>query len=126
MRHSRVSVFLALALGALAATRANGQTPPAGCTPDATSTISDTMPSVPDMETITGQVAWKSTQAFTVAFDLQSGKDPYPNKQTANGSGYYWWWSCGLASGTRLPVAYTITFTTSHKTIKGRIIIKAK
>ncbi len=126
MHHSRASLVLGLAIGVLASNLADGQTAPTGCTPDVTSVVNDGLSSVPDMSTATGKVAWNSTQAFTIAFTPQSGHDPYPGKKCTTAGGSTWCWSCALAAGMTDPIAYTITFTTSHKTINGRIIIKKK
>lgn len=124
MRKFRVSLALALSIFVLSASRASGQTPPTGCTPDTTATVDSSMSSAPDVATGTGMVAWKSTQPFTVTFTPQSGNDPYPDKKTTTGGGYTWWWSCALNPAAKLPVDYTITFTANNKKIYGHIIIK--
>jgi hypothetical protein len=130
MRHIRVSLVLGLAVGLALANGAKSEptpNPPAGCTPDYTLQINDSMPTqAPDIPTMTGIVAWKSAQDFTIAFLAQNGNNPYPNnKSTTEGSDHYWW-SCATAAGVTWPISYTITFRTNGKQVNGHIIIKKK
>ena len=95
------------------------------CPPNQIIPVSDSLGSIPDANITlnTSKLAWISTnQPFTVSIPA-AGTCSYPNLKRDDPNT---WESCAIHCTGNPPPAinYTITFTTSNKTINGRIIIQ--